>query len=109
MAFPTHIDPTERRIISKMVKDALAAGHSISVFDGEEWPIERATDYGKITAEIAATDETTLRFFTREGGAIGGVLLVHGNGAEVISDHTANPETEALLAGAGAIAEAANQ
>lgn len=109
MAFPIHIDPTERRIINKMVKDALAAGHSISVFDGEEWPVKRGTDYGKITAEIAATDETTLRFVTREGAVVGSVLLVHGNGAEVISDHSANPEIEALIAGAVAIAEAADQ
>jgi hypothetical protein len=103
MAYPDHIDTTERRIISRILKDALAAGYTVSVFDGEEWPVKSSTKLGEITAEIAATDETTLRF-RKDGASIGSLLLVHGNGCDVICDYTATDAMEALMSGAEALA-----
>ena len=60
MAYPSHLDPVEREIIDRAIRDVLDSGHMISVHDGEEYPIRRSRDYAAITAEIAATCETTL-------------------------------------------------
>lgn len=89
-SYTTHLDQTERRIIDAIIKEALAEGMTISVYDGDEWAVRKSTDYKQITAEIAATDETTLRIRSSDGKKIGDILLIHGNGEEVISDHSDN-------------------
>jgi hypothetical protein len=104
MAYPEHyLAPhldTERAIVDRLIRAALGRGWTISVFDGEEWSLKRSTDYEAITAEVCATDETTLNFRDPVAPAqIGRVWLIHGNGADVISDCTANaPALDALLA-----------
>lgn len=104
-AYPDHfLNSTERKIVDKIITDALAAGYLISVFDGEAWALKPSSDYVVITADIAATDMTQLRF-RKDGKVIGSVLLIHGNGADVIADHHDNDEMNALLAPAFALAE----
>lgn len=107
MSYPDHIDPTELFIIDLIVTKALADGWMITVYGDGELDLLRSTDYHLITSNIAACSETTLKFF-RPGATSreGMVLLVHGNGCEVISDYTANPEIEALVACAEKLAEA---
>jgi hypothetical protein len=98
MAYPKHMSATEARIITKLIRRALQQGWTISVYDGEEWALVKSTDFEAITAEIAATDETTLRF--REYGiSVGSVFLVHGNEDEVISDMSANDAMDFITRG----------
>lgn len=106
MAYPEHSREIERQIIDLIIKDALDAGLTISVSDGEEWPLKKSTDYEAITAEVHATCETQFAFRTAETGAkFGWVYLVHGNDCDVISDYSDNPQTEALLKNAMALSE----
>jgi hypothetical protein len=95
----------ERKIYSRIVKDALAGGYEISVFDGEEYPLKRSTSYKKIMDAGFSTDQDALVFF-KDGNRLGWVSLIYGNsGWDVISDYVANDEIEALLTGANALAD----
>lgn len=99
MAYPDHyMAPhlsTERQIVDKLIDTILAnPTYTISVYDGGAWSLAASRDKEKITAEIAATDETTLR--VRDTGSadegrparvVGWVSLIHGNDADVISDY----------------------
>jgi hypothetical protein len=107
MAYPEHSREIERQIIDLIIKDALDAGLTISVYDGEEWALARSTDYEAITAEVHATCDTTLRFYPVGAATakVGWVYLVHGNDCDVISDYSDNPQTEVVLANAMALAE----
>lgn len=102
----------ERRIISRLVKDALKAGYCVSVFDGEEFCLKRSTAYRAIMNSIMSTDEDMLRFRVatpRSGPAgelIGNVYLVYGNdGHDVIADYSDNAIIRLLVAGADRLAD----
>jgi hypothetical protein len=105
MAYPHHIRDDEKKIVDKIIRKALDAGLYISVEDGVEWALRFSQDYDAITAEIAATDVTMLRIRSQveEEGVIkrpilGDVILIHGNGEDVIHDHSANEFMEELCA-----------
>lgn len=108
--FPDDVRGAEKDIIARLISDILAAGHRISVYDGEEYAVKFSNDPAAIGQEIAATDETVLR--VRRDNAdktqIGAVFLVHGNGSDVISDMTDNEEMVALTKGASNLAEYLN-
>jgi len=96
----------ERKIIRKIVTDAVKAGYTISVFDCEEWTVKRSQDITKIMRAIMTTDDDTLAFRDADGTPVGKVWLVYGNdGYDVVCDYTANEKTETLLAGGLALAE----
>jgi pimeloyl-CoA synthetase len=102
-AYPDHLDRNERKVIDRLIKDALAIGCTISVHDGEEFAIRSSDDYAAITAEVAATDETTLR--VRDGDLHAAIFLVHGNlPSEVISDMTDTPWARSIIVGAEMVA-----
>ena len=105
MGFPHYMCATEKRIVGDIIRRALETGFKISVYDGEEWPVKVSTDFDAIATEVAATDLTTLRFrreIEAEGKIsrpiVGDVILVHGNGHDVVGDFTDNAEMEALCA-----------
>lgn len=110
--YPVDADDAEKKIIDAILLSAINFGYHISVSDGEEYTVVRSTDLIEIRPAIFTTDETTLMFrdmrdLERDGPAgrrIGTVLLVHGNGHEVISDHTDSSEIEALLVPASCLA-----
>lgn len=95
--YPKGIDQTELNIIDAMIRAALVEGISLGVFDGEEWAVRNSTDYQEITGEIAATDATTLRLRDSGGAKIGDIILIYGNGEDVIHDHTDNPITGRIV------------
>lgn len=112
---PEWITYPERQIIEAVVTEALARNLRVSVFDGEAWSLVQSGDFGRITAEIGATDTTTLRFWvpadrseTGKAQPVGSVFLVHGNGSDVLSDWSDNGTTEAVLARAKELAETFN-
>jgi hypothetical protein len=92
-------------IVERLVLDGLALGYSISVDDGEAWPVKRSRDMLEITRALMTTDSDRLRFRRPDGSLVGDVFMVWGNGHECLSDHTDNPDTHALVTGAETVAE----
>ncbi|CAH2399605.1 hypothetical protein [Mesorhizobium escarrei] len=99
MAFPQHMNRTEQRIVGAIIRKALKVGYLVSVYDGEEWALVKSTNYEAITAEVAATDATTLRFRLSGGDSVGTVFLVHGNDEDVVCDHSDNEAMTFLVGG----------
>jgi predicted N-formylglutamate amidohydrolase len=98
-AYPDHLDPKERRIIDKLICDALDMGCTISVGNGDEYSVKLSTDYTEITREVAACDEMILRI--RQGEKHAAFFFVHGNEPyHVLNDHTDNAFAHALWVGA---------
>lgn len=102
--FPEWVPASERAIINGVITRAFKAGLSISVYDGEEWALNRSQDRAAIQRETAATDETV--YMLREVVSdlrIGKVWFVHGNGEDVLSDYSWNADltevnAEAIMA-----------
>lgn len=87
----------EKAVVRAVVRQALKTGHTVSLFDGEEWTVKQSSSEKEIMAEVMATDEETLKF-RKDGEVIGSVFFVYGNSAgEVIADCTACPEVAAIL------------
>lgn len=102
--YPDHLSETEAKIINAIIKSALELGYSISVCDGEEWPLLQCPDEDLIKQEIGNTEETILVFYECEE-QIGSALLIHGEEEQVIGDYTDNLATEVVLQAAKEIAE----
>jgi hypothetical protein len=95
----------EKKIIGQFVKDALTAGHKLSVslergYDLDEMLIA-STDHDKIMEEAFAGDECHIFVHNNEDPTVedgrliadGWVYCVYGNdGWDVISDYTTNLE-----------------
>ena len=91
-------DNIEKQICERLVDRALAAGYTISVYDGGAWPLKRSSNRVDILAAMYSTDSDTLRFRLPESGNIvGSIMLVYGNGAEVVCDYTDNEAMAALV------------
>lgn len=100
----------EREVITAILEDCLAAGHVLSVDDGEELAVEKSSDQAAILAEMCQTGEDSLIIHTADGRRIGHVFLVYGNEpGVVICDYADNAEIRALLERAEAIGERLNE
>jgi hypothetical protein len=79
-----------------LVRAALAHGYAISVFDGEAWALKRSTDEEAIKAAMFSTDNDTLTLHKEKVSSReklrGSVLLIYGNGWDVISDYSVSLE-----------------
>jgi bisphosphoglycerate-independent phosphoglycerate mutase (AlkP superfamily) len=74
-----------------LTKKALAKDLTISVFDGEEWQVKRATAYKAIKEAIESVDECQLRLRNKAGEVVGWALIVHDlDQSETVADHTYN-------------------
>lgn len=98
--FPDHLSPLEARIIGKLL-DLVMADPEIEVAvdwnylgvvdDDPEEGVPWTRDRSKIEAETSATEITFYRF--RQKGTNerrGWVMLVHGNGEDVVTDYGVN-------------------
>lgn len=98
----------ERKIVEKLVDDALARGLLVTVDYGMSQGATRSTDKAQIMGALFACDEERIRFHEVISGVrrvLGWVLLVYGNdGHNVIADYTATDTMIALLASAEALA-----
>ena len=93
----------ERRIVLRLIDDALAAGCELSVDDGGDAPHPWTRDRSEVIDTIMETDEDVLRY-RLNGERLGAVMLVYGNdGWDVIADYSVR--LEPYLAGANALAE----
>lgn len=90
--------PGERGTATRLVRAALRAGYTVSVYDEEEWTVKRSDSEAVILPELASTETTTLRF-RHNGATVGSMLLIWGNdetGEELIADYTDNDAMQAL-------------
>lgn len=113
----------ETRIVRKCAEDAIAQGYAVSVNDGEETTLKKSTDITAIMAAICSTDEDYLIFHRNTGVHAGGAAhashqgepqtfwekagwarFIYGNVECVLSDYSANEATNAIVAGANALA-----
>lgn len=89
---------TEGKIFRKTVTEAIAAGYTVSLCDGEEWTVKKSTDKTAIIEAAFSTDEDILRLRRADGSAIGNLWFIYGNdGYDVISDYTASEEMEVFF------------
>jgi hypothetical protein len=92
----------ERKIARKIIEDAIAAGYTIDVFDGEDYPLKDSADVEAILGAMFSTDDD--RLYLCKGKSVGWVWLIYGNsGWDVISDHTISIED--VLQGAVKLSE----
>lgn len=97
------LDAYERTIIAAILAKAAQNGWAVSVFDGEEWTVKTSTDTAAIAAAIGTTEETILLFrkvnaatAPKKWPRMGSMIFTHGNGEDVIHDHTDNANMQAL-------------
>lgn len=88
-----------RLVVSHLLRDVFAAGHSVSLYNGDEFTVKHSRDMSEVLGALCTVDEERLYIFDSTGKRLGWVFLVHGNsGHDVIADyHTA---LEPLMAGA---------
>lgn len=103
--FPAHMDKVEAEIINLAISGILEAGCMISVSDGEVYVLKRSRDRAAIQREVAATDETIFLVRTADGERVGVVYFIHGNGPDVLADHSANDSMESMLKAANEYAQ----
>ena len=82
---------TERRICTALIKQVLADGNALSVFDGEEWTVKSSRDEKLIRAALFTTESDELVVRDVDNNRLGWFQLTYGNdGYDVIGDYTAN-------------------
>lgn len=93
----------ERSICRRLILDAVKAGYTVGVHNGEEVVIRHATSSKAVLAELFSVDEERLLIY-RDGKLFGEVLLVYGNsGYDVVCDYSS--KLEPIMAGAQALAD----
>lgn len=98
--FPSHLAADEAEIIARLIDYAL--GHPtilmLRVHDGEDWATDWTRSTTAIQQAIAKADMTRVYVMkVAESGSVqrmGSILLIHGNGEDVISDSSHNPRAE---------------
>jgi len=59
-----------------LVKFALKAGHTVSVYDGEVWEVRRSTEYKAIIYCIESVEIASLRIRNSEGEIVGWASVI---------------------------------
>jgi len=96
----SYTTPGERGVATRLVRAAINAGYTVSVYDGGEWTVGTSRKEREVLAAMATTGEDTLRFRDGTGERIGDAWLIWGNdldGSELIADHTDNDAIAALV------------
>ena len=89
----------ERGVATRLVRAALHAGYTVSVYDGEEYTVKRSHRERQILDALATTGEDVLVIRDSAGERLGVLSLIWGNeesGECLIADHTDNDAMEAL-------------
>jgi len=79
-----------------LIKFALKAGHTVSVYDGESWDVRRSTGYKAIIESIESVEIASLRIRNSEGEIVGwaSVMPFGLEDDETVVDHTITPFME---------------
>ena len=81
-----------------LVKYALSMGHTVSVYDGEEWAVKKSTAYNAIVEAVESVEEAELVIRDAEGNKVAWALVQPFGLAddETIVDNTVTPFMEAF-------------
>lgn len=107
--FPNkNMSVVENQLVERLVSDILAAGLTVSVYDGGEYCLKHCTSLEAIIEALASTDEDELVLHQPKNAQglrmrVGWLRLVWGNDTAVISDYTVNLEPQ--VRGASALAD----
>jgi len=83
----------ERFVVKQIVGRALDKGYLLTVFDGEDFPIEHSDDAEAVMAELGHYGEDWLQVSNADRKRIGTIVLIYGNDPdEVVADCTDKPE-----------------
>jgi hypothetical protein len=79
------------------IKHCLKAGHTVSVWDGEEWQVKRSTGYKAVVEAVESVEEAQLRIRDTEGNQVAWALVsAFGlEDDETMIDYSDNTFTEA--------------
>ena len=92
-----HSAQHERKQARVLVELMLDRGYSVSVFDGEEWPLTHSRDKAAILGAMGSTDSDVLRLRDANRDRVADFTLIYGNGpGELVADHDANDAAESL-------------
>jgi hypothetical protein len=58
-----------------LIANALKAGFTVSVFDGEEWQVKRSIKISECCDAVKSVDEAQLRFRDANGNVVGWALV----------------------------------
>ena len=106
-SFQQYATAGERKVARRLIKAALAAGYALSVDDGEEITVSRASKLKTIEDALCTTGEDTLRLHAADPSKTvgwhnaGSFTLIWGNaddGSELIADYTDNGVCDELWA-----------
>jgi hypothetical protein len=87
MTKPTDDESALRALLA----DILARGYSVSVNDGEAWPVKRSRDAAAVFEAASAVEEASLRIYSEAGETFGTFLIIFGNCPdELIADYSWN-------------------
>lgn len=93
------INPVEIGIASRLIDAILERGYQVSVWEGEDHAIERSADKAAIMAALASTCMDWINVICpATGDRKTAILLVYGNGEDLISDHVDNALAGQLVA-----------
>jgi hypothetical protein len=84
----------EKKIVRKAARAILLAGYDIGVFDGEELTVPRTSNIETVMKALGTTEMDTLRVLEPAGDRVASVLLIWGNGEDVISDIAASTDEQ---------------
>ena len=96
-----YVPKTERPVLSALIKSVLADGHTISVYDTEEYVLKRSASFIAIRNALGGSGEDMLLIRNTAGDRIGWFYLIYNNGSEddpmiVISDYSVNDYCERI-------------
>lgn len=88
----------ERKMVSALVRHALAEGMLVSVDDGgDEMAITKSSSYEDIFDAVGATDTDIVHLYRADGSRVGWFQLIYGNdGYDVIADYGVNETTDRI-------------
>lgn len=83
-----------------LIIDSLKRGHTVSVFDGEEWAVKKSTNAAECFAAVESVDEAQLRISDSEGNKLGWALVsddLSFDPEETVIDYTDNDYMRSIL------------
>ena len=81
-----------------LINKVLADGHTVSVWDGEEWQVKRSTSPKAIAEAIESVDEAQIRVRSVDGKVIGWALIIpYLDDGEDVADYTDNAYMNSFL------------
>ena len=92
---PEFADHSDRLVLQCLITEALALGHKVSVFEGEDYAVKRSTEFEDIIDGCASTGEDWIVIRDQDNKKLGTFYLIYGNCDEdetmgLIADHSDN-------------------